>query len=246
MVTKGKRLFHAALLWHQLYLWSQRTHTCDALFLPSSSKTRLFLARQHKDIMLWWSLGCQYRWPRSLQHVSLVCHSGSSSVGCHFGESTSEIDLDVRHLERTRKQWFDDHRLLYRYWRERTHICQPWTKWIHHWRSITWYSIQVDICELLSVSLKICIHPRIRLRAVNTIGTGPFSSTIKCQTKSLPPDTPRLECIAITCNSIKLKWTNVLAHQSLSPASTPTTPDATAATPRTITYLIEMEGKDGK
>jgi hypothetical protein len=59
---------------------------------------------------------------------------------------------------------------------------------------------------------------RIRIRAVNTIGSGPFSSIVKCQTKSLPPDAPRLECIAITCNS----------------------------PPRPITYIIEMEGKDGK
>jgi hypothetical protein len=81
---------------------------------------------------------------------------------------------------------------------------------------------------------------RIRLRAVNNIGTGPFSSTIKCQTKSLPPDAPRLECIAITCNSIKLKWTNVAHHHSISSL------EQTNTSARTMTYIIEMEGKDGK
>jgi hypothetical protein len=81
---------------------------------------------------------------------------------------------------------------------------------------------------------------RIRIRAVNTIGPGPFSSIIKCQTKSLPPDPPRLECIAITCNSLKLKWGNGTVNHTL-PSSEPL-----VTTHRIITYIIEMEGKDGK
>lgn len=83
---------------------------------------------------------------------------------------------------------------------------------------------------------------RIRIRATNTIGSGPFSSVIKCQTKSLPPDPPRLECIAITCNSIKLKWGNGTVNHTLSP----TTESSTTTAPRSITYVIEMEGKDGR
>jgi len=35
------------------------------------------------------------------------------------------------------------------------------------------------------------------------IGQGSYSSTVKCQTKCLPPDAPQLECITATCNSIK-------------------------------------------
>lgn len=83
---------------------------------------------------------------------------------------------------------------------------------------------------------------RIRVRAMNTIGCGPFSSIIRCQTKSLPPDPPRLECIGITCNSIKLKWGNGTVNHTLSP----TTEASTTNTPRSITYIIEMEGKDGR
>ncbi|CAF1051244.1 unnamed protein product, partial [Adineta steineri] len=59
---------------------------------------------------------------------------------------------------------------------------------------------------------------------------------------SLPPDPPRLECIAITCNSLKLKWGNGTTNHVLS-ASASTEPSTT--TPRSITYIIEMEGKDG-
>jgi hypothetical protein len=89
--------------------------------------------------------------------------------------------------------------------------------------------------------LKIYFSYRIRIRAVNTIGPGTYSSTAKCQTKSLPPDAPQLDCIAATCNSLKLKWGPI---NHVIPAVTNTTDQPT--TIRVITYIIEMEGKDGK
>ena len=76
---------------------------------------------------------------------------------------------------------------------------------------------------------------------MNTIGQGPYSSTVKCQTKSLPPDAPQLECVAATCNSIKLKWTTM---KPTIPTIT-TNPEQTTST-RVVTYIIDMEGKDGK
>jgi hypothetical protein len=76
---------------------------------------------------------------------------------------------------------------------------------------------------------------------VNTIGQGSYSSTVKCQTKCLPPDAPQLECVTTTCNSIKLKW-NTVNH--IVPTVINTT-EQTVST-RIITYIIEMEGKDGK
>ncbi len=87
---------------------------------------------------------------------------------------------------------------------------------------------------------------RIRIRAVNTIGPGPFSSIVKCQTKSLPPDPPRLECIAVTCNSLKLKWGNGTINHVLSTAASNIESSTSTTTPRSITYIIEMEGKDGR
>lgn len=76
---------------------------------------------------------------------------------------------------------------------------------------------------------------------MNTIGTGPYSSTVRCQTKSLPPGPPSLDCIAITCNSLKLKWGNGTINHILPSTSEPSTP----VSPRSIAYVIEMEGKDG-
>ncbi len=64
---------------------------------------------------------------------------------------------------------------------------------------------------------------------------------MKCQTKSLPPDAPQLECLAATCNSMKLKWNTV--NHPLSPVTNNT--EQTTST-RAITYIIEIEGKDGK
>jgi hypothetical protein len=85
------------------------------------------------------------------------------------------------------------------------------------------------------------IYYRIRIRAVNTLGQGPYSSIVKCQTKSLPPDAPQLECVATTCNSIKLKWSTI---NHLVPTVTNNSEQPT--TNRVITYIIEMKGKDGK
>ncbi|XP_074860173.1 fibronectin type III domain-containing protein 3B isoform X2 [Carettochelys insculpta] len=47
---------------------------------------------------------------------------------------------------------------------------------------------------------------RIRIQAVNEIGTGPFSHFITAKTRPLPPLPPRLECAAAGPQSLKLKW----------------------------------------
>ncbi|XP_069495124.1 fibronectin type-III domain-containing protein 3A isoform X2 [Ambystoma mexicanum] len=47
---------------------------------------------------------------------------------------------------------------------------------------------------------------RIRVQALNSLGAGPFSHTIKLKTKPLPPDPPRLECAVYSHQNLKLKW----------------------------------------
>uniref|UniRef100_A0A670YM13 Fibronectin type-III domain-containing protein n=1 Tax=Pseudonaja textilis TaxID=8673 RepID=A0A670YM13_PSETE len=47
---------------------------------------------------------------------------------------------------------------------------------------------------------------RIRIQAFNSLGTGPFSPSIKAKTKPLPPDPPHLECVVFSYQSLKLKW----------------------------------------
>eukprot|EP00794_Sanderia_malayensis_P011063 gene11063-12231_t len=47
---------------------------------------------------------------------------------------------------------------------------------------------------------------RIRVQAVNRIGSGPFSHPVQFLTKELPPSPPSLELISSSYQSLKLKW----------------------------------------
>ncbi|OCT67664.1 fibronectin type III domain containing 3C L homeolog isoform X1 [Xenopus laevis] len=47
---------------------------------------------------------------------------------------------------------------------------------------------------------------RIRIQAINGLGAGPFSSSIKAKTKPPPPNPPHLECVVFSHQSLKLKW----------------------------------------
>uniref|UniRef100_A0AAZ3RUP0 Fibronectin type-III domain-containing protein 3A n=1 Tax=Oncorhynchus tshawytscha TaxID=74940 RepID=A0AAZ3RUP0_ONCTS len=47
---------------------------------------------------------------------------------------------------------------------------------------------------------------RIRIQALNNLGSGPFSHTFKLKTKPLPPQPPRLECTAFSHQTLRLKW----------------------------------------
>jgi len=46
----------------------------------------------------------------------------------------------------------------------------------------------------------------IRVQAVNSKGKGQLSAALKMSTKPLPPAPPRLECLSVLHNSLKLKW----------------------------------------
>lgn len=54
------------------------------------------------------------------------------------------------------------------------------------------------------------LHPetlyKIKIQAVNDVAAGPFSSTLRICTLKLPPVAPRLECVGIGHNYLKLKW----------------------------------------
>lgn len=47
---------------------------------------------------------------------------------------------------------------------------------------------------------------RFKIQAVNDHGAGPFSSVLRATTKPLPPKAPKLECINVGHNFLKLKW----------------------------------------
>lgn len=47
---------------------------------------------------------------------------------------------------------------------------------------------------------------RFKIQAVNSIGAGQFSGAFRITTNPLPPKPPKLECIAIGHNFLKIKW----------------------------------------
>ncbi|GAB6022917.1 Fibronectin type III domain-containing protein 3B [Chamberlinius hualienensis] len=67
-------------------------------------------------------------------------------------------------------------------------------------------TVEGDVCERLIEGLQPETTYRIRIQAVNGVGVGPFSSMIKVVTKALPPASPRLECVGVSHNSLRLKW----------------------------------------
>nr|XP_054484395.1 fibronectin type-III domain-containing protein 3A isoform X6 [Agelaius phoeniceus] len=71
---------------------------------------------------------------------------------------------------------------------------------------------------------------RVRIQALNSLGAGPFSHTIKLKTKPLPPDPPRLECAAYSSQTLKLKWGEGTAK----------------ALTDSIQYHLQMEDKNGR
>jgi hypothetical protein len=50
---------------------------------------------------------------------------------------------------------------------------------------------------------------KIRVQAVNGVGPGPFSSSLKVSTKPLAPLPPKLECVAVAHFWMKLKWSEI-------------------------------------
>lgn len=47
---------------------------------------------------------------------------------------------------------------------------------------------------------------KIKIQAVNDVSSGPFSSPLRTATLRLPPSAPRLECLGVGHNYVKLKW----------------------------------------
>ncbi|KAG5900612.1 hypothetical protein JTB14_017464 [Gonioctena quinquepunctata] len=47
---------------------------------------------------------------------------------------------------------------------------------------------------------------KIKIQAVNLVGLGAYSSSLRTATLRLPPAAPRLECVAVAHNYLKLKW----------------------------------------
>ncbi|XP_025022128.1 fibronectin type-III domain-containing protein 3A [Python bivittatus] len=96
-----------------------------------------------------------------------------------------------------------------------TCLALHWEEPCCHGAEIVGYHIEYGEKQVLTVN-RVTSHVlenlqpdtlyRIRIQAFNSLGTGPFSPSIKTKTKPLPPDPPHLECVVFSYQSLKLKW----------------------------------------
>lgn len=67
-------------------------------------------------------------------------------------------------------------------------------------------STEANVLEWTIDKLSPETNYRFKIQAVNRVGTGPYSCPLRVTTKPLPPKPPKLECIGIGHNFLKLKW----------------------------------------
>ncbi|XP_076148191.1 fibronectin type-III domain-containing protein 3A-like [Alosa pseudoharengus] len=110
-----------------------------------------------------------------------------------------------------------------------------WKEPCCHGAEITGYNI--DLGEQLPLSVGRINHHmlenllpnttyRVRVRALNSIGAGPYSCPLRVRTPPLPPDPPSLECTVCSPHTLKLRWGE-------GPTRTPT--------PRGTHYCLHMQ-----
>ncbi|NXF99775.1 FND3A protein, partial [Sakesphorus luctuosus] len=96
-----------------------------------------------------------------------------------------------------------------------TCLALQWEEPCCHGAEITGYNIEYGEKQLVTVGRSTThvlenLLPdtlyRIRIQAINSLGVGPFSHSMKAKTKPLPPDPPHLECVVFSYQSLKLKW----------------------------------------
>uniref|UniRef100_A0A4W3IXY5 Fibronectin type-III domain-containing protein n=1 Tax=Callorhinchus milii TaxID=7868 RepID=A0A4W3IXY5_CALMI len=122
-----------------------------------------------------------------------------------------------------------------------TCLALSWDEPDHNGSQILSYSLaledsQVPLGNVTSYLLQDLLPDtayRLRIQAVNAVGAGPFSQTVRTRTRPLPPTPPRLECAALGPQSLKLKWGDSSNTKAIA-ADTETT------------YLLQAEDKNGR
>lgn len=96
-----------------------------------------------------------------------------------------------------------------------TTIKLHWNEPINNGSPILRYNIEVGdklivteepVTEYEIAKLQSNTTYKVRVQAVNAIGEGPFSATLKVTTLKFPPSPPKLQCIGVGHNYLKLKW----------------------------------------
>nr|BAE26844.1 unnamed protein product [Mus musculus] len=105
-----------------------------------------------------------------------------------------------------------------------TCIAIRWEEPDCHGSPITGYNIEYEdkkivtvkrITEYVLKDLQPNTTYRIRIQAINHYGLSPFSPSIRCKTKPLPPEPPQLNCVVYGHQSLRLKWGTVSSKKKL-------------------------------
>ncbi|XP_075212988.1 miles to go isoform X2 [Lycorma delicatula] len=94
-----------------------------------------------------------------------------------------------------------------------TSLHLTWSAPSDHGDPITHYTVDIGERSVSSQETACDIHEltphttyRVRVRAVNSVGAGPYSLPLKASTLPLPPSPPPLTCTNVGHNYLKLKW----------------------------------------
>ncbi|XP_038955667.1 fibronectin type III domain containing protein 3C1 isoform X2 [Rattus norvegicus] len=121
-----------------------------------------------------------------------------------------------------------------------TCIAIRWEEPDCHGSQITGYNIEYGDKKIVTVkrvteyvlkNLQPNTTYRIRIQAINHYGLSPFSPSIRCKTKPLPPEPPQLNCVVYGHQSLRLKWGTVSSKKSLA---------------NFISYNLLMEDRSGR
>ncbi|XP_034341676.1 fibronectin type III domain containing protein 3C1-like [Arvicanthis niloticus] len=121
-----------------------------------------------------------------------------------------------------------------------TCIAIRWEEPDCHGSPITGYNIEYGDKKIVTVkrvteyvleNLQPNTTYRIRIQAINHYGLSPFSPTIRCKTKPLPPEPPQLNCVVYGHQSLRLKWGTISSKKSLA---------------NFINYNLLMEDRSGR
>lgn len=94
-------------------------------------------------------------------------------------------------------------------------IALSWKEPLDHGSPILHYNVEMgdNVYATDGDNPEVCVEGlvpettyRVRIQAINAVGPGSFSSSLKIVTRKLPPSPPLLECCSYSHNSLRLKW----------------------------------------
>lgn len=195
---------------------------------------------------------------------SKPCYTGASVPGLVSNVSVSpkpsdvELEMAVQYLEHC---GMDDEEhlflrsvlldgtvlprmdLLWVSWKEAPSHGSPLTSYTVEWRlldgtsSLSQESVTATRCFHVIRDLCPQSNYKVRVRAENAEGSGPFSTYQRATTISSPPPPPVLECLLSQVSALKLRWSSLaVPTPSLSASNVVATP----ATESSIRYQLDM------